>query len=106
MLERKFDKPRNIGERSSILAALISSGRNGLSAKPGSKIFISQGIIKKAMTLTATITMKKPEKIESINFLPLSASFSNLSMKNGTSTDAETIDAIDTKMRSGILNAA
>jgi hypothetical protein len=106
MLERKFDIPRNIGERSSILLVFMSRGREELSTKPGRRIFISQGIIKNVMALIAIIRIKKVEKIESINFCPLSESFLNLSIKNGTRTEAETSEAIDTNIRSGIRNAA
>ena len=106
MLEKKFEIPRNIGESNNILVAIINSNNSGLFAKPGSNIFMSHGAIKNTIILMIIIEKKNAEKILSINFCPLSSSLLNLSMKNGSNTEAETIDATETNIKSGIRNAA
>jgi hypothetical protein len=105
ILDIKLEIPKNIGDNSNTLLANIRSLRYLLSAKPGNNNLVKSGIKKYIIILTAIIRKKKAEKTESINFCPWSLSFLYLSMKNGTSTEADTKDAIDTNIKSGILKA-
>jgi ribosomal protein L39E len=106
MLEKKFEMPRKIGERRRIRVEVMMRGRASLEANPGRRNFTRAGAKIPTTTLVTTTAMKNAEKTLSMNFLPLSASFSVLSMKNGIRTEAETTEAMETKIRSGIRKAA
>jgi len=105
MLASKFEKPKNIGDSKRILVNDTSSEKSGEEAKTGKSHFITIGATKKATIPPRTITKKKKVNIESIKLLASPSPFSNLSIRNGMRTEIETIEAMVTNNKSGILNA-
>jgi len=105
MLARRLEKPRKTGERRRILVRRIRSGQEAEDLNTGKSKAMKKGAVRKAR-IPATITkQKKKENAVSINSLAASSPFSNLSIKKGTRTDMETMEATVTKRISGILKA-
>ena len=106
MLAKKFEKPRNIGDSSIILVILTSVAKSAGSAKPGKKSLSKKGVAAKAITATTVMIKKKPLKIPSRNSRASCSLLFMFSIRNGMRTEIETIEAMETKIKSGILKAA
>src|SRR3989344_6631512 len=106
MLAKKFEIPRKMGDKSIIRDKVMRWVFKGSLSKPGRTYGTRTGMRINAARETKTIPIKNAEKPLSINLLPLSSPSFNLSIRKGTKTETETIEATDTKIRSGIRKAA
>src|SRR3989338_2101251 len=106
MLAKKFEIPRKMGDKSIILDKVMRWVFKGSLSKPGRTYGTRIGMIINAAKETKTIPIKNTEKPLSMNLLPVCSPSFSLSIKKGTKTKTDTIEATKKKKRSGILKAA